>query len=222
MYWITDLVHWANWARAPHWKYEKLIAIKLDGTWFFIEQADALGLDKSPDQMRKLLAMKMKVLPEEIAVSTSTEPVIPLIQREIEPLSVWKVEFKAPEWDELVDISVQLEGRSYVTTIRRRQTLRQLEMSLRSFPQRDEWVSWFRLGGVRIDNGSSPYEWKRDDVLEIRRDTGQEIHLQAKFRHTMMLITDARDWQLERDSKKWAADTYGLNPRLLMIPTRQS
>jgi hypothetical protein len=164
MYWTTDLIHWANWAKSSHWKYEKVIAIKLDGTWFFLDQADAQGLDRSPDQMSRLLAMKLKVLPEEIAVSTSTEPVIPLMERGVEPISVWKVEFKAPEWDDLVDIAVQLEGRSYPTTIRRRQTLEQLEMSLRSFPKRDEWVSWYRPGGIRIGNGISLYEWNTNDV----------------------------------------------------------
>jgi hypothetical protein len=94
MYWTTDLVHWAS---SPRWKYEKLIAVKLDGTWCLVDRADTLGMEKTPDQMRRLLAMKLKVLPEEIMVSMTTEPVIPLIQKGVEPLSAWKVEFCATE-----------------------------------------------------------------------------------------------------------------------------
>jgi hypothetical protein len=221
MYWTTGLMHWANWGRTSHGKYEKIIAVKIDGTWYFIDQADVQGRDHSSDQMKRFLAMKLKVLPEELVVTPSTEPVLQLIQREIDPVSVWKVEFKAPEWDELVDITIQYEGQSYPTTIRKRQTLDQLEISLRSFPKSDEWVSWYRPGGYRINNSISLYEWHTNDILEIRRDAGQEIHLQAKFRHTMMLRTDAREWLIERESKNWVASTQGLNPRLLTTITRE-
>jgi hypothetical protein len=218
-YWTTDLVHWANWASGPRRGYEKLIAIKSEGTWHLLNKADSLGMDQSPDQMRKLLAMKLKLLPEELVVHATTEPAIPLIEKWVQPISSWRVEFRAPERNESVEITVQFDGRSYLATIRRRRTLDQLDQRLSSFPQRDDWTSWYRPGGIRSDRGIGLYNWQKDDVLEIRRDTGQEIPLLVGFRHDTMVKADSREWQIEREANKWAESTYGLNPRSLKTQT---
>jgi hypothetical protein len=142
-----------------------------------------------------------------------------LIEKGVESISAWKVEFWAPGWGEPVDIPVQFDGRSCQFTIRRRQTLDQLDQMLDSFPQPDDWTTWYRPEGIRIDHGIGLYNWHKDDLIEIRRDVGREIPLLVKFRHTTMMKADSRDWQIQREAKKWAESTYGLNSRLLNTQT---
>jgi hypothetical protein len=80
MLWTADLVHWASWAGEPRWSHEKLIAIRLDGTWYFVHRAEAQDAYKGPELMKRILPRKLKVLPEELRLKMPDEPVIPLIE----------------------------------------------------------------------------------------------------------------------------------------------
>jgi hypothetical protein len=95
----------------------------------------------------------------------------PIIRRQATPEAVWRVNFRAPEWDEPVVIKVRVEGEKYDRQVMRRQTLEQLEGLLDVFPKPDEVTDWFRHCGIKIDSEVAFYEWHVDDILETRKST---------------------------------------------------
>jgi hypothetical protein len=55
------------------WSHEKLVATKLEEAWYFMSKWEAQYVFKIPDQMRRILAKELKVLPEEINLRSSAD-----------------------------------------------------------------------------------------------------------------------------------------------------
>jgi hypothetical protein len=90
-----------------------------------------------------------------------------------------------------------------------------LEQLLSQVPKRDDWTTWYWPGGILIDRGIGMCNWHTNDVLEIRRHSGEEFSLHIKFRHGTYIISEAREKRLEYEARKSVEIPHNLIPQTL-------